>query len=291
MAGMRSKIAWYCGGVALAALAATALFAQGEPPAPEVAEERFNWLGLAAVIGAAAWLPILGQWAYRYFVKPSLDIVIGSTGELGFTTNGTIFNIQAAARVQTKPALITSIQMQLVHTNGRRIDLLWNGLTEDLSQVESTTGDRATYTRSLPAIAVQVIPNTEITQRKITFDDVNLRTRSIDLIGEADARLRRMPGATEPEVVATDEYISLIDHYRNAFPWEAGRYNGNIRVTVAELSDPIVKNFHFTITAANVDHVRSNIQIIETDFRALAMNERDHKAPRFAWVNPVVHAS
>lgn len=249
--------------------------------------QPFDWYGLAAVIGALAWIPILARWIYQWVAKPTMDVVISNVGELGYTTNGIIFNVQVAARVRKKPALITSIQLSLVHSNGRRINLVWNGLNEVLSQAESSTGDLASYTRTVPAIAVQVLPNTEIAQRKVMFDNVELRASANDLSGELVRRLMRIPDADEAQIVATDEYANLQEHYQNGFPWEAGTYAGEMSVTVHELKNPVVRKFRFAITDANVAHVRANLPLIEGYVRDLAANN-NLVQPKFSWLNPVV---
>lgn len=242
------------------------------------------------MIGALAWIPILGQLLYRWLVKPELEVVLGSTGELGFTTKGTILNLDVAVRGKRKAALITKVEISLQHEQGRTITLLWNGLNEKLSQAQSSSDDQASYSysRTTPAIAVQVLPETEIRPVQIRFDDVSQRDRANVLGAELARRITRMGADPTPaEIGATDEYQDLQEFFANAFQWEAGTYDGSMRATVSELSKPVVVRFRFRLSEANVDHVRANKSIVERYLRDLA-NKQQPTVPVFNWLYPTM---
>ena len=268
-------------------IASGVLLAQEQNVPAQTPSDPIDLLGWAAVIGAAAWIPILWQWLERKLSKPILDVVIGNIGEVGYNTTSTILNLQVAIRARKKPALVTSLQLHLTHENGRRINLRWNSLSEVLSRAESTTGDVASYTRDVPATAVQVLPNSDVVHQKVLCNDVDEQIKANDLSGALAVRLDRAQNATEAQVRQMDEYVNLQDHYREGYPWEAGRYSGELQITVHELKNPVVEKFSFEMTNGNVNHLRTNLQLIETQVRNIALNN-DVPRPSFNFINLVV---
>lgn len=253
-------------------IASGVLFAQEQEVPVETLNDPIDLLGWAALIGAAAWVPIAWQWIERRFSKPVLDIVIGNVGEVGYNTISTILNLQIAIRARKKPALVTSLQLLLTHENGKRIKLRWHSLSEVLSHAESSTGDHAAYTRDVPATAVQVLPNSDVIRQKVLCNDIDQQIEANDLSGELAVRLDRAQNATEEQVLQMDEYVNLQEHYREGYPWEAGKYNGELQITVHELKTLVVEKFSIEMTNGNVNHLRGNLQLIETNIRNIALN-------------------
>ena len=188
----------------------------------EVATNLVNWELLLALIGACAWIPIIFAAVRTWITKPKLDIVIGRQAEIGYTTNSTICNLELAARVHNKPALITRIELRLRHAQGRSFDLNWTGLSETPLRAQSTSGDEAEYTRTLNAVAVQILPNTDVVQRKVLFSDT-VNGQQISMLGSSLGRRvqRMLPDVPTDEVVQSwDEYNELVDHLTNGFCWK-----------------------------------------------------------------------
>ncbi|MEX0707661.1 MAG: hypothetical protein WD078_06815 [Woeseia sp.] len=145
----------------------------------EAVSNSINWELILALVGACAWIPIAIGAVRKWIIKPKLDIVIGQQAEVSYTTNSTVCNLEIAARVHNKPALITRVELQLQHAQGRSFNLNWTGLSETPLRSQSTTGDEAEYTRTLNAVAVQVLPNTDVVQRKVLFSDTAYRRSSM----------------------------------------------------------------------------------------------------------------
>jgi len=250
-----------------------------------------DWAGIAAFVGAAAWLPILGRGIYVWLSKPKLDVVLDTSAELGYTSNATILNINVAVRGHRKPALIVKVEVHMKHAQGREIGLAWSGISETLSQAESTSGDQSSFKKTLPAIALQVLPNTDVIQRKILFNDPDQRNEANMKGGLLARRLSRLGNnPTEEQIRATDEFPDLVEVYRNGFCWEIGEYECELYIEVQELSNPIMRSFTFSLTAANVAHIKSNVQMIEDELLAISMNEKTD-IPRWSWYYPSVQTT
>ncbi len=254
-----------------------------------------NWdlQGIAAVIGALAWIPIVGQWLTRLLSKPRLQIVLADAAEVGYTFMMTVCNVQAAIRVSGKPALVTAIELALVHQNGRRLELAWNGMSEVLSTFESSGGDRGAHTRTVPAVAMLVRPDSDLLQRKVMFND---RTGNADMsafYGELQRRIERLgSGTTIDAVRASDEYKRLLEEHLKRFAWEAGKYVGTMTVTVADLPLPVAAGFSFILSEANVNLLRSNIRLLDRHIDnmavALVAGTAPPPLPTYSWINPLV---
>ncbi len=245
---------------------------------------------IAAIVGAAAWLPILGQWVYRTWIaKPKLDVVVGSSGELGYTTFGAVLNPDLALRVQGKPALITKITIDLRHQQGRQTTLHWNGTTEVLQQAQSNSGDHASFTRTHSAVAMQVLPNTDVVPRKFQFNDSAagrlFNEKSVLLARRLD---RLPPPILLPAVQQSDEYIDLAEHGQESFPWEAGDYTATLSVEVQELKKPVSVGFSFSINAMQVTRIQANVATIKQETDCISINTPNAPLPVWNWTYPTL---
>lgn len=258
----------------------------------EAVTNPVNWELILAFIGACAWIPIVFAGVRKCITKPRLDIVIGQQAEIGYTTNSTICNLELAARVHNKPILITRVEVQLRHAQGRNIDLNWTGLSETPMRAQSTTGDEAEYTRTLNAVAVQVLPNTDVVQRKVLFRDT-IGSQQINVLGGSLGRRvqRMLPDVpTDNDVRRWDEYNQLVDHFTNGFCWEVGRYEGKVIVHTQELKQPVEKTFSFEVTANGLAHIRANIEAAQRHLLGLAQFDEERSKVVWAWLYPAVES-
>lgn len=258
----------------------------------EAVSNPINWGLILAFVGAAAWIPIAVGAARKWITKPKLDIVIGQQAEIGYTTNSTICNLELAARVHNKPALVTRIAIKLEHEQGRNINLNWTGLSETPLRAQSTTGDEAEYTRTLNAVAVQVLPNTDVIQRKVLFSDTAEGQQTTTLGGSLGRRVQLMHpnDPTEDDVKGWDEYSAFVDHLTNGFCWEVGRYDGKVIVHTQELKEPVEKTFSFSINANGLAHLRANVPAAKEKLLGMALFDEERSKDRWAWLYPLVES-
>src|SRR5262249_33930948 len=108
-------------------------------------------------IGAAAWLPQIATWLYRWFAKPILNISIERTVEIGFTSFGPIFNLRMAFSVDRKDLIIEGFELDLVHQDGEKRTFRWEGVQEDLGETRDAVGIRqGSLTRHQKPIALKI---------------------------------------------------------------------------------------------------------------------------------------
>jgi hypothetical protein len=98
---------------------------------------------LAAYIGAAAWLPQIATWVYRWFVRPKITITPDRYGEVGFTSFGPIFNLRMAFASDRKDAIIDGFELlvqNVINSNlpdfqEQPVD--WNWASVDIQKVRA----------------------------------------------------------------------------------------------------------------------------------------------------------
>src|SRR3989304_9497204 len=97
---------------------------------------------IAAYIGAAAWLPQIAAWIYRYFVQPAVTVVPDKYAEVGFTSFGPIFNMKMAFSADNKDLIIDGFELLIRHSDGASRTLRWSGLSETFSEITDAAGNR-----------------------------------------------------------------------------------------------------------------------------------------------------
>ncbi len=74
-----------------------------------------DWI---AILGALAWTPHLLSYIRSLLTKPEIQIITPRTVSLGFTSYGSIFNLNLAFSVKNKDIVISSISIRLKHESG-----------------------------------------------------------------------------------------------------------------------------------------------------------------------------
>jgi hypothetical protein len=92
---------------------------------------------IAAFIGAAAWLPQIGQWTYGWVAKPALRVSSGTKVELGYQIGyGPIVNMTLAISTSRKDAIIEKMVVEAKHEKGDTHTFTWVALNENFSDSE-----------------------------------------------------------------------------------------------------------------------------------------------------------
>lgn len=111
---------------------------------------------IAAYIGAAAWLPQIALWAYRYFANASITIVPNRYAEVGFTSYGPIFNVRMALSVDRKDVIVDGFELTFQHADGETRTFRWSGLNETFSEIRDDAGNRQVVSRDQVPIALKI---------------------------------------------------------------------------------------------------------------------------------------
>ncbi|MDX6404106.1 MAG: hypothetical protein QOH70_1561 [Blastocatellia bacterium] len=155
-------------------------------------------LGLAAIIGAAAWVPQIGRWIYKYVSKPQLEILSAPSLALSYNTGGPMVEWTTSLSTQRQDALITKIMLRVTHEKGESRLLTWLKVSELFSEVTGLAGEHAEFRRPQSVLAIKVATET-LTERTITFYDKDFYS-----------------GADESVAVVKDHYTYLKSQGGNA---------------------------------------------------------------------------
>lgn len=250
-------------------------------------------IDIAAILGALAWLPQLGQWAYKYATKPQLVLIPVRNFELGFSVYGPMLNLRAALGAERKDATITLATAKLRHERGRNLVLHWTSFTETFSQMREKSGDTTEIEREQAATALRV-STAFLTEKFIRFQDGEFQNRALQLFENIDALKERLEKASTPlgtTVITSKEYTELIGHFRHAFCWEAGKYDFDIELDILGIGKPSVAQLSFILEPAMIDRLRANLELLEAGFRARFSDAETEASGQYFWANPVLDTS
>lgn len=246
----------------------------------------FDWI---AIVGAAAWLPQIGLFAYRVLVRPRIHFLPVKQCELTFNTLGPIFNVRAAIVVERKDAVITQMTVTLRHENGRAIVLEWDSYVEQISELKTHTGERGEFARDQAATALRVT-TTIPTEKFFRFRDPAFGPRLRELTAKAGDGLNRVPHADEAAMstfLRSREFTDLVSFHNNSFPWEPGQYAISISVRILGSKKPIVGTASTALSADEVDRIRRNLPLIEQRYRQISEGlPNEQLASPSYWASP-----
>jgi hypothetical protein len=231
---------------------------------------------LAAYIGAAAWLPQIGSWLYPRLVPPVVRIIPERQLQLGFTTYGPIFNIRMSLGADRRDAVIEHMEVRLQHEQGDVHCLSWIGLRETFSEISDSQGNRQLVERDQPAIALKV-STILLLEKFVRFQDPAYHDRHrvpVDAAVAHQSYLRTLsPDRAESgkSLLDSREFHNLMAFYRAEFWWKPGRYTASFSIKSSNRAKLDCQSFVFRLAQHDVESLRSNIELMETDYRNLVL--------------------
>lgn len=243
---------------------------------------------LAAYIGAAAWLPQIATWLYGYFAKATIRVIPDAYAEVGFTTWGPIFNVRMAITAERRAAIIDGFELVLNHSDGETRRFRWSGLKETFSELRDDAGNALqTMTRDQTPIALKV--GTEsLVEKLVRFQEPRYHETDGPLFQALVAHFNFLKRSGDPEyvtkVLASKEVYDLNEARTNGFWWRPGRYDVTIVLSSPKKVTLEKPNFHFTLTANDVDQLRQNLDALRVELEnVLNSNLPDFQAKPFIW--------
>lgn len=247
---------------------------------------------IAAFIGAAAWLPQIGSWAYKLYSKPTVIIIPDTSFELGYTNLGPIFNIRLAVSADIHDVLLDGFQVKIKHESGDAITLDWRATKETLNQTRNSTGILHTVEKEESGIAVKVRPDA-LVDKIFKFQDNALNTETKDMRDDLDRYiqyLRTKGEINRDELMHSDKVHLLVSTYKSKFTWRPGKYIAtfNCKAINGSISQKSTQ-FRFDLSTQNIEHLRKNEPLFEAALEwsvfkgaqgALTSN------PQYNWVYP-----
>jgi hypothetical protein len=244
---------------------------------------------IAAYIGAAAWLPQIATWIYRYFVQPVVTIIPDKYAEVGFTTYGPIFNVRMALSADHKDSIIDGFELLLRHSDGDARTLRWAGLGETFSEISDAAGRRQqVISRDQTPIALK-IGTESLIEKFVRFQEPRYHETDRPVLSSLIAHFNYLKRNNEPaayvaQTLSSKELLTVLEAREKSFWWKPGRYEVILKLSSPKQFTLTHSRFHFNLTSLDVDRLKQNIATIESELRdVISSNLPDFKAQPVNW--------
>lgn len=242
---------------------------------------------IAAYIGAAAWLPQIAAWIYRYFVQPAVTVVPDKYAEVGFTSFGPIFNVKMAFSADNKDLIIDGFELLIRHSDGDSRTLRWSGLSETFSEITDAAGNRQVVSRDQTPIALK-IGTESLIEKFVRFQEPRYhetdRPVMSNLIAHFNYLKRSSPEDYVAQTLSSKELFSVLEARQKAFWWKPGRYQMTLKLSSPKKFKLAHSQFDFELTSVDVDRLKQNIATLDSELRnVISSNLPDFKGQPVNW--------
>ena len=250
-----------------------------------------NVMDWVAIIGAAAWTPQIITWICKLATRPKISAYLHSRPEIGYTSLGPIFNIQLALISENKDAILNKFSVNLKHENGASYVFDWDGISEDLSQIENP-GSLPMSVRKVSLPLVVKVLHTGVAQAFVRYQYQVYKAMHNTILKQAlDCfNLLKSSGKLKNEedihgLEGNKEFAQLLSFYNSEFIWMAGKYT----VVFSFKSPNKIKykrdEYTFSLNQEDIENLRKNIGNIKFDLTQRAKSEimADFKSEEISW--------
>ena len=146
-----------------------------------------NWTPMdwVAAIGAAAWAPQIISWICQYFRKPKITLYLHPETQIGYTSFGPIFNVSLALVSEKRSVTLNDISVNIKHESGALYTFDWDGLSEDLSEIQDPSGQPTSIKRIYLPLVIRVLQS-GVAQALVRFQYKPFKQRYKDKIQDAE---------------------------------------------------------------------------------------------------------
>ncbi|HEX8503537.1 MAG TPA: hypothetical protein VF659_23335 [Pyrinomonadaceae bacterium] len=253
-----------------------------------------TWTEWVALIGAAAWLPQIGQWIYALAAKPKLKVLPAPTVSIGYNILGPIVNLMVSISAERRDAVVEKITLKIRHEKGEERQLTWKVLDETFSQVRTHTGESAEYIKNQPAIALKV-STLLLVEKTIGFQDFEFQAKSQELTGRLEEEYEFLKKRHQSEdvinqILQTKDYTKARDFFNDYYYWREGRYTFQMQLHEVRRRKPHIEKFEVILSKADVELLRENCKYLEDYVRAQILSEgnKETKFPSWNWSSPQI---
>ena len=189
--------------------------------------------------------------------------------EVGFTSNGPIFNVRMAFASDRKDAIIDGFELVVGHADGDTRTFRWSGLREDFSEIRDDAGNRQVVSRDQNPIALK-IGTESLVEKFVRFQEPRyhetVRPALSSLLTQFNFLKRNDPEYVS-KTLASKELFELLETRRKSFWWKAGRYEITIKLSSPRKFRLTQSQFAFDLTSIDIDHLRQNVEALTTDIQ------------------------
>lgn len=242
---------------------------------------------IAAYIGAAAWFPQIATWLYRSIVRPKLRVVPDQFAEVGFTTFGPIFNVRMAFFVENRDMIIEDVEFIVRHQDGESRSFRWAGLGETFSEITDSSGNKQIISRDQSPIAIKVSTQT-LLEKFVRFQEPRFhqsdKPTTQTLVAHFNYLKQQSPDTFVADVLASKELFTVLEGRQKWFWWKPGHYELILNPRSPQKFKLVDTSFSFELSTVDVDHLKKNLVILETEIRNLiSSNLPDYTALPINW--------
>lgn len=246
----------------------------------------------AAWIGAAAWLPQIGKWAYEIWAKPKLRILPSATVLLGYTNLGPTVQLTASLSTDRRNALIELIKLEISHELGEQRHLTWVAISEVGPQITVPGAGVMNFGRNEPATAIKITTDA-LAPRQILLQDPAFAQKASALGEQVLDHYRYLKTKNEDpmkSLLESKEVRPAREHFERSFYWKPGRYT--FEILLRSSTNAHVEKFEIQLSAVDSDRLASNCGLF-ADYLSAAILEAEgvpSKEPVWKWVQTGIRA-
>jgi hypothetical protein len=254
----------------------------------------WNWSDIAAVIGAAAWLPVIIDWIVKVVRRPTLSIITDKKAEVGYTSFGPILNFRLALTSDSGAVVITHMKIVLVHESGERRMLEWQGMVQNYGSMV-IEGQRMPMEKDQIALAMKV-DDTDVEEKFIRFQDPNFHDQKVERLNKLTERINfvsKTKSDYHDEVLKSEEAHSLLEYFCHGCWWKPGKYTATITIKTTQKAKISGDKFTFTLSTIDIDKMHGNNAFfpleLENNLKHNFVEEYEEKAINWEWVHkPII---
>ena len=250
--------------------------------------DAMNWV---AIVGAAAWAPQIITWVCRALTKPEVSLYLDSKPQIGYTSLGPIFNVRFALLSEKKDAILNKFSVKLRHESGALYIFDWDGLSEDLSEIQNPLGPTISIKKTSLPLIVKVL-HTGVAQVFVRFQHKQFKANSKNLFASAldQFNLLKTSGKLNTEedieaLVSNKEFNDVIKLLNSEFIWSAGKYTVTFEFKSPNKFKYKKNEYILKLGQDDIDNLRKNIDNIKLDIIQTAKRGviSDYKPKEIIW--------
>jgi hypothetical protein len=163
----------------------------------------------------------------------------------------------------------------------------WAGLGETFSEITDSAGNKQIVSKDQTPIAIKVVTQS-LLEKFVRFQEPRFHaadgpmTRM--LVSHFNFLKQQSPDEFVPQVLGSKEYYSVVEQRTKWFWWKPGRYELTLKPSSPQKFKLIGTTFSFELQEIDVDLLRKNLPLVDTEIRNLIMsNISDAKPEQFTW--------
>lgn len=253
-------------------------------------EKYVKFIDWIAVLGALAWTPHLIGQIKQLITKSKIRVITHKNAEIGFTTNGPIFNIRIAFAVEHKPIVVSDLKIRLKHESGEEKVFEWQGITQQVGKMTAPDSSVMPFEKEQSVLAIK-LNEKEIEERFIKCQEAKFLASKQEYESKAVKKISYLKAENkydEKEFLREPEMTDLYSFIRHSFPWKQGKYKLSIEIQSPEKFEIIDDQREFLLSHLDIEELAKNKDMIEKDYKRVLMGAQEGEGVFWLWRNPVL---